>query len=152
MVPPAGWVRVISRITIYYTWRKNACLGLREKVNVDCFNRAPKKSTVHWLDASAGRAGSKKTFTSPTTWATRCVRGWLPVAVDRVRRGPLRNGMVGRVLGCQVGEMLGPLALVKRLGRPPLMSETYSSGLPCIEEEKIICVPSGDHAGVILVP
>src|SRR5437879_13792872 len=47
--------------------------------------------------------------------------------------------------------MLAPLALVRRLGRPPLMSETYSSGLPCIEEEKIICVPSGDHAGVILV-
>src|SRR5260370_7731723 len=48
--------------------------------------------------------------------------------------------------------MLAPLALVKRLGRPPLMSETYSSGFPCIEDEKMICVPSGDHAGVILVP
>src|SRR5207302_5942538 len=42
MVPPAGWVRVISRITIYYTWRKNACPGLREKVNLDC-QQSPKE-------------------------------------------------------------------------------------------------------------
>src|SRR6266849_6958090 len=48
--------------------------------------------------------------------------------------------------------MLAPLAMVKHLGRPPLTSVTYSSGLPCIEEEKIICEPSGDHAGVMLVP
>src|SRR6266850_3246599 len=48
--------------------------------------------------------------------------------------------------------MLAPLTMVKRLGRPPLMSVTYSSGLPCIDDEKTICVPSGDHAGVIFVP
>src|SRR5438034_11784426 len=60
--------------------------------------------------------------------------------------------MVWPVFGFQLGDMLAPLALVRRLGRPPLMSDTYSSGLPCIEDEKIICVPSGDHAGVILVP
>src|SRR5881392_759005 len=42
MVPPAGWVRVISCITIYYTWRKNACPGLREKVKLDC-QQSPKE-------------------------------------------------------------------------------------------------------------
>src|SRR5256885_11622349 len=32
------------------------------------------------------------------------------------------------------------------------MSETKSSGLPCMEDEKMICAPSGDQAGVMLVP
>src|SRR5205809_1597059 len=27
IVPPAGWVRVISRITIYHTWCVKACLA-----------------------------------------------------------------------------------------------------------------------------
>src|SRR4029077_7501 len=64
----------------------------------------------------------------------------------------LTNAMVCPVFGFHVGEILAPFAIVKRFGRPPLMSETKSSGFPSIEEEKRICVPSGDHAGVLFVP
>src|SRR6266403_6128824 len=60
--------------------------------------------------------------------------------------------MVWPVFGFQLGDMLAPLTMVKRLGRPPLTSVTSSSGFPCIEDEKTICVPSGDQAGVIFVP
>src|SRR2546426_4858483 len=60
--------------------------------------------------------------------------------------------MVCPVFGFQAGDMLAPLEKVRRLGRPPLMSLTYSSGLLCMEEEKINWAPSGDHAGVMLVP
>src|SRR5260370_35845442 len=56
------------------------------------------------------------------------------------------------VLGFQVGEVLAPVAKVKRLGRLPLASVTKSSGLPSMEEENMICEPSGDHAGALLEP
>src|SRR6266478_3728448 len=64
----------------------------------------------------------------------------------------LTKATVWPVFGFQLGDMFAPLEMVRRLGRPPLRSETYSSGFPCMEDEKIICVPSGDQAGVILVP
>src|SRR6266852_7386495 len=60
--------------------------------------------------------------------------------------------MVCPVLGFQLGDTFAPLDMVMRLGRPPPTSVTYSSGFPCIEEEKMIWVPSGDQAGVMLVP
>src|SRR5216683_651506 len=56
------------------------------------------------------------------------------------------------VLGFQVGEVLAPLAKVTRLGRPPLASVTKSSGLPSMEDENMICEPSGDQAGALLEP
>src|SRR5579863_5971901 len=56
------------------------------------------------------------------------------------------------VFGFQTGETLPPLEKVRRFGRPPLTSETYSSAAPVIEEEKMICVPSGDQVGVAFVP
>src|SRR5215472_8099371 len=56
------------------------------------------------------------------------------------------------VLGFHAGEVLAALVTVRRLGLPPLALVTKSSGLPCIEEEKMICAPSGDHAGALLVP
>src|SRR5579864_7089447 len=56
------------------------------------------------------------------------------------------------VLGFQVGEVLAPAAKVNRLGRPPLTSVTKSSGLPSMEEENMICEPSGDQAGALLEP
>src|SRR6266852_4518944 len=56
------------------------------------------------------------------------------------------------VLGFQVGEVLAPLAKVTRFGRLPLASVTKSSGLPSMEDENIICEPSGDQAGALLEP
>src|SRR5260370_7776881 len=56
------------------------------------------------------------------------------------------------VLGFQVGEVLAALENVTRLGRLPLASVTKSSGLPSMEDENMICEPSGDHAGALLEP
>src|SRR5271155_183985 len=60
--------------------------------------------------------------------------------------------MVCPVLGFHAGEMHVALEKVSRFGWLPLESVTYSSGLPCCDDEKTIWVPSGDHAGVVLVP
>src|SRR2546423_15650172 len=56
------------------------------------------------------------------------------------------------VLGFHEGEVLAPLANVRRLGVPPLESVTKISGLPSMDEENISLEPSGDHAGELLVP
>src|SRR5713226_6857024 len=64
----------------------------------------------------------------------------------------LTNTTLWPVLGFQVGEVLAPLAKVTRLGRLPLASVTKSSGLPSMEDENMICEPSGDHAGALLEP
>src|SRR5579864_6346216 len=64
----------------------------------------------------------------------------------------LTNMTLWPVLGFHVGEVLAPAAKVTRLGRPPFASTTNSSGFPSIEDENIICVPSGDHAGALLEP
>src|SRR2546430_1542539 len=44
--------------------------------------------------------------------------------------------------------------MIRRPPRSTLFPYTtlFRSGLPCMEDEKIICEPSGDHAGVIFVP
>src|ERR1700687_2692023 len=64
----------------------------------------------------------------------------------------LTKTTVWPVLGFQAGEVLAPLAKVRRLGWPPLESVTKSSALHSIEDEKMICEPSGDQAGELLVP
>src|SRR5712692_6300757 len=64
----------------------------------------------------------------------------------------LTKTMLWPVLGFQVGEVLAALENVTRLGRPPLTSVTKSSGLPSMEDENMICEPSGDHAGALLEP
>src|SRR5713101_6820994 len=64
----------------------------------------------------------------------------------------LTNTTVWPVFGFHVGEVLAPLAYVIRLGRLPLASITKSSGFPSIDEENMICEPSGDHAGALLEP
>ena len=55
-------------------------------------------------------------------------------------------------MGFHAGEVLAPLAKVRRLGAPPLASETKISGLPSMEEENMSLEPSGDQAGELLVP
>src|ERR1700756_3886745 len=64
----------------------------------------------------------------------------------------LTNTTVWPVLGFHAGEVLAPDEKVTRLGRPPLESVTKSSGLEIIEEENMICEPSGDQAGALLEP
>ncbi len=64
----------------------------------------------------------------------------------------LTNTTVWPVFGFQVGEVLAPVAKVRRLGRPPFASTTNSSGFPSIDDENIICEPSGDQAGALLEP
>src|SRR5438445_13444982 len=59
----------------------------------------------------------------------------------------LTNTTLWPVLGFHVGEVLAALEKVTRLGRLPLESTTKSSGLPSMEEENMICWPSGDEAG-----
>src|SRR5439155_20108513 len=56
------------------------------------------------------------------------------------------------VFGFQAGEVLAPLAKVRRLRSPPPELMEKSSGLPAIEEEKTILEPSGDHEVALLVP
>src|SRR5271154_78236 len=56
------------------------------------------------------------------------------------------------VFGFHAGDVLTAFEKVSRLGWPPLPSVTYSSGLPCMDDEKISCEPSGDHAGELFVP
>src|SRR5258707_14887474 len=64
----------------------------------------------------------------------------------------LTNTTLWPVLGFQVGDVLAEVEKVTRLGRLSLASTTKSSGLPSMEEENIICEPSGDHAGALLEP
>src|SRR6267154_1320076 len=64
----------------------------------------------------------------------------------------LTNTTLWPVLGFQVGEVLAAAEKVTRFGRPPFESTTKSSGFPSMDEENMICVPSGDHAGALLEP
>src|SRR5882757_6691489 len=64
----------------------------------------------------------------------------------------LTNTTLWPVLGFQVGDVLAALEKVTRFGRLPLASTTKSSGLPSMEEENMICAPSGDQAGALLEP
>src|SRR5258707_14284080 len=62
----------------------------------------------------------------------------------------LTNTTLWPVLGFHVGEVLAALEKVTRLGRLPLESTTKRSGLPSMEEENMICAPSGDQAGALV--
>src|SRR6266849_6149464 len=65
----------------------------------------------------------------------------------------LTNTTLCPVLGFHAGEVLAAVEKVMRLGRLPLASTTKSSGLPrSMEEQNMICEPSGDHAGALLEP
>ena len=64
----------------------------------------------------------------------------------------LTNATCWPVFGFQDGDVFAPVEYVSRLGCPPAASAMNSSGLPYMLDMNMICDPSGDQAGEVLVP